>query len=119
MAINATNAIGINIRKFRERRGLTQDDLATYLKVKRPVISYWETGERDCNFDFEQLEKLAKIFNVDLADLLEENEGAQQLNYAFAFRSDGFTETDLESIADFQQIVKNYNKMKHLANEQS
>ena len=114
MATKEHAVIGSNIRKIRERLGYTQDDLANYLKVQRPMISYFETGERECSFN--HLEKLCKLFNIDLADLLEEDENAQTLNYAFAFRTNDLTSTDLESIADFQLVVKNYMKMKNLAN---
>jgi transcriptional regulator with XRE-family HTH domain len=116
MATNENAAIGSNIKKIRERLGYTQDDLANYLKVQRPVISYIENGDRDCNFD--HLEKLAALFNVDLSDLLEENAELQMLNYAFAFKTSQLTPVDLESIADFQLVVKNYMKMKNLADEQ-
>lgn len=115
MTTQATKVTGTNIKRYRERLGYTQDDLANYLKVQRPVISYIENGERDCNFD--HLEKLSALFNVDLVDLLEDNEEIQTLNYAFAFKTSQLTSVDLESIADFQLVVKNYVKMKNLAGE--
>ena len=114
MATKEQKAIGSNIKKIRDRLGYTQDDLANYLKVQRPLISYFETGERECSF--EHLERLAALFHVDLADLLEEDENAQTLNYAFAFKTNELNTTDLDSIADFQLVVKNYMKMKNLAN---
>lgn len=114
MATKENNVIGSNIKKIRERLGYTQDDLANYLNVPRPTISYIETGERECSFD--HLERLSVLFNMDLADLLEEDENAQTLNCVFAFRTNELTPTDLDSIADFQLVVKNYMKMKNLAN---
>lgn len=114
MAKNERNIIGSNIKKIRERLKYTQDDLATYLGVPRPTISYIETGERECSFD--HMERLSALFNMDLADLLEEDENTQTLNFAFAFRSSELTSTDLNSIADFQLVVRNYMKMKNLAN---
>jgi transcriptional regulator with XRE-family HTH domain len=114
MATKENNVIGSNIKKIRERLGYTQDDLANYLNVPRPTISYIETGERECNFD--HLENLSVLFNMDLADILEEDENAQTLNCAFAFRTNELSPTDLHSIADFQLVVKNYMKMKNIAN---
>lgn len=105
--------IGSNIKMIRERLGYTQDDLAKYLSVPRPTISYIETGERPCTFD--HLERLSVLFNVDLANLLEEDGNAQTLNCAFAFRTNELSPTDLDSIADFQLVVRNYMKMKNLA----
>jgi|SRR5690606_30213131 len=114
MTAKKQNVIGSNLKMIREHLGYTQDDLAKYLNVSRPTISYIETGERDCSF--EHLECLSELFNMDLADLLEEDKNTQILNCVFAFRTNELTATDLHSIADFQLIVKNYIKIKNLAN---
>lgn len=102
--------IGSNIKRIRERLGYTQEDVAAFLPVSRSLISLVESGERELNLD--HLEKLANLFNVALIDLLEEKETLQHLNYAFAFRTTSLTATDLNSIADFQGVIKNYLKMK-------
>ena len=115
MARNKNKVTGSNIKMIRERLGYTQDDLANFLKVQRPVISYIESGERECSF--EQLEKLAALFNVDLIDLLESDASNQTVNYAFAFKTTELTDVDLNSIADFQLVVKNYLKIKNLSIE--
>ena len=105
-------AIGRNLASLREKRGLTQDDLAKYLNVKRPMISYYETAERD--IPLPHLEKLADLYNVELADLMEEAPDAKQATLAFAFRAEGLQPEDLKSIAEFQRVVKNYLKMQRL-----
>lgn len=106
------NIIGTNIRTFREQMGLTQDSLATYLGVKREVISFYETGSREPQV--ENLLKLADLFGCDLENLITDN--AQDLDacLAFAFRADQLEEQDLESIAEFKKVVKNYLTLMHL-----
>lgn len=108
--------IGSNIRCIREHLGYTQDEVAGFLGVSRAFISLVENGEREIGID--HLEKITDLFNVQLIDLLEENQDFQKMNYAFAFRANNLTSTDLNSIADFQKVVKSYLKMKHLSNEQ-
>ncbi|GAB1447500.1 MAG: helix-turn-helix domain-containing protein [Bacteroidetes bacterium] len=107
--------IGRNIRLFRERMGISQDELASYLGVNRVMVSYYETGEREA--PVEVLNRLADLFGIDLADLLEENASHVKANLAFAFRAESFSENDLKSIANFKKIVKNYLKISDLIHE--
>jgi hypothetical protein len=49
-----------------------------------------------------------------MADFYEEDETLVKENVACAFRTDGFESNDLETIAQFKAIVKNYLKMNNL-----
>lgn len=106
--------IGSNIKRIREQLGYTQDHVADFLQLSRGFISLVENGERELSLV--HLEKLSNLFNVGLIDLLEEKESFQHLNYAFAFRTESLSATDLNSIADFQSVIKNYLKMKAATN---
>lgn len=108
--------IGKNLELFRKKRGLSQEDVAAYLGVSRPVISYYETATRE--IPLPQLEKLADLYCVDVADLIEEQTTVeQQASVAFAFRTDGLTPEDLQNMGNFQKVVKNYLKLKKLEHE--
>ncbi|MGH2964017.1 MAG: helix-turn-helix domain-containing protein [Solirubrobacterales bacterium] len=52
----------------RERVGFTQDDVAALIGQQRPVISMWESGEREPNSH--QLSKLSAIYRIPLDELL-------------------------------------------------
>lgn len=104
--MNEAKFIGNNIRLYRERMGLNQSDLASYLEVQREVISYYETGTREVPID--QLLKLSTLFGIELYDLLEEDAEISKANAAFAFRADELGQSDLEQIASFRKIVRNY-----------
>lgn len=104
--------IGRNIRSYREINGFTQDTVADFLGVKREMISYYENGSREA--PFEALSRLSDLYGVDMADFYEENETIAKENVVCAFRTDSFESNDLETIAGFKAIVKNYLKMNKL-----
>lgn len=56
------------IKNLRIERGITQEQLASLLKVSRSTIGMYETGSREP--DFETLEAIANIFNVDMDYLM-------------------------------------------------
>lgn len=56
--------LGRAIKALRTKQGITQDDLAEKLGVKRSAVGNWEQGTRTP--DMEQLEAIADIFNVDM-----------------------------------------------------
>lgn len=101
--------IGNNIRYFRDKLGLSQNELANYLSIKRELISYYENGKR--YIPVTALNKLANLFGVELDELFEEDNKIQNVNLAFAFRSDYLKPSDLENIASFKRVVLNYFKM--------
>lgn len=110
--MNQDQVVGRNIKYFRERMGLTQESLAQFLGTSREQVSYWESGARAVSTV--QLSKLADLFCVEDFELFDEDKSRQKVNLAFAFRADGIDTTDLESIAAFKRIVKNYLSMKKM-----
>ena len=60
---------GQRIAKLRTERGMSQQQLAQMLGVKRSVISYYESGDRLPSFDV--LIMLSKVFSVTTDYLLK------------------------------------------------
>lgn len=56
------------LKELRESKNITQEELASYLKVSRPTIAGYETKNRQP--DYEKLLKLSKFFNVTVDYLL-------------------------------------------------
>ncbi|MEA5260655.1 helix-turn-helix transcriptional regulator [Arcicella aquatica] len=102
-----------NLLALRQRHGLSQENIANYLGIARPMVSYYETGER--NIPLEHLEKLADFFGIDAYDLLDENPSIQQSIVAFAFRADELNADNMNGIAAFRKVVRNYLKMKEVS----
>lgn len=56
------------LKEIRLEKKMTRKQLADKLFVSERLISYWENGKRECNFD--TLIKLSEIFNVSTDFLL-------------------------------------------------
>lgn len=61
----------LNLRKYRERKGLTQAELAKLAAVRQAAISDIETGKRR-SVDLDALERIAKVLGVKATALLAE-----------------------------------------------
>jgi transcriptional regulator with XRE-family HTH domain len=59
--------VGLNIRKIREERGVTQEKLAALADLHRAYVGQIERAEK--NIGLKNLEKIAKALRVDIKDL--------------------------------------------------
>ena len=66
--IDMENKFAERLYDLRTEKNLTRAELANKLCVSTRLISYWENGERECDFDM--LIKLADVFSVSLDYLL-------------------------------------------------
>lgn len=105
---------GLVIRGLRERYGYTQEKLASFLDIKREMVSFYETNEREAPLEI--LEKLSDLFGVELAVFFSETVEEAMAEVVFAFRKDSVNESDMEKLSDFGKIVKNYIKINRLYN---
>lgn len=107
--------IGQNLCKLRKANNFTQEQVAEYLNINRSTYSNYELGEREMPFDL--LEQVADLLGCDLAVLMEENEEAVDEMMICSFRVNDLATDDLNQIAVFKRIVKNYMKMNELLKE--
>jgi transcriptional regulator with XRE-family HTH domain len=63
------NKVGQNIKKYREARSITQNELSEVCGLHRNYVSSVERGER--NLSLNTLEKIASGLNIKAKDLLE------------------------------------------------
>lgn len=104
--------IGENIKNFRTRLGISQQELADYCAIPRELISYYETGKREVSLF--HLEKISEYMNIGFEVFLEENPSEIMPDVALAFRASELSVEDRKSIASFKKIVKNFLKMKRI-----
>ncbi len=72
-------SLGINIRRYRLDRNLTQEEVANHLGISFQSISKWERGE--AYPDIEMLPVLANYFGVNVDELLGVSEQARKEKY--------------------------------------
>ena len=61
--------VGRNLRTYRKKKGLSQEDFADFVGVHRTYMGGLERGER--NLTLQSLEKLSEALGVDVRELLE------------------------------------------------
>lgn len=103
---------GLVIKGLREKYGYTQEKVAEYLGIKREMISFYENEGREINL--EVLEKLSDLFGVELDVFFVDNVDEALAEVVFAYRKNDLDNNDMESMAAFGKIVKNYLKINNL-----
>lgn len=58
-----------NMRKYRAKQGISQEELAAICGLHRTYISDIERCERNLSID--NIEKIAKAFNISVSELLK------------------------------------------------
>jgi transcriptional regulator with XRE-family HTH domain len=106
------NIIGKNLKKMREANRFSQEQVASFLGIKRSAYSNYECGDREA--PLEVLEKASDLFDCELHLLFEENVDVVNNMLTCAFRVDNLNEEDIAQIASFKNIVKTYLKLNQL-----
>ena len=69
MKSNINEEVGFNIRRIREERDLSQEELADLAGLHRAYVGQIERGEK--NIGLKNLEKIAKALDVGIKILLD------------------------------------------------
>lgn len=71
MAVNSRKLIklGSNVKRYRKENNLTQEQLATKVRVSPTYIGFIEQGQR--NPSLKTLDKIARILGVEMPELLK------------------------------------------------
>lgn len=101
--------VAMNLKCLREANGFTQEKLADYLGIGRSAYSNYESADREAPLNV--LERLADLYGCELISLYEENENVRNVMLATAFRVDNLSAEDMQQVAAFKRVVKNYLKM--------
>lgn len=100
------NSIACNLRKLRISKGWSQTDVA--LKLHKSQSAYAKMENGITKVDSDQLEELAKLFEVEIADLLH-SEDAKTNNYnnSKLNNSPGFVENYYVGIKEaYEETIK-------------
>ena len=108
--MEGSEKIGRKVKIMREKAGLKQEQIATYLGVDQSNVSKCEAGERQ--FTVDALERLCDLFGCELNELMSEETPTETLE--FAFRSKVI---DLTAIANINRIALNIKQMRQYLRE--
>lgn len=67
MKNDINSEVGFNIRRIREKRGLSQEELAALAGLHRAYVGQIERGEK--NIGLKNLQKIAQALEVNIEDL--------------------------------------------------
>ena len=91
-----------NLKKARERSGLSQKDVAENIGVAKSTYSLYESGSREPNV--QTIKKIADCLNTSADSLLGLDDEPQTL--AAHFDGSEYTAEELEEIKQFAEFVK-------------
>ena len=94
--------IGQFIKRMREEKNMTQEELASKIGVKAASLSLYESGDR--NPDLYKLELIAKALDVPVATILDVEIPDVDLN--LALRSEKLEEEDIKHVRSYIKALK-------------
>ena len=62
------NQVGKNIKRFREKKKITQEEMAQALFITRQAVSNWENGKTEPDID--TMQKIADFLNITMEELI-------------------------------------------------
>ncbi|MCR5705172.1 MAG: helix-turn-helix transcriptional regulator [Eubacterium sp.] len=93
-----------NLKTARERKGLSQKEVAEKIGVAKSTYSLYESGNREPNV--QTIKKISDVLSVS-ADTLLGLDDEQPINTIAAhFDGTEFTDTELDDIANYIEFVK-------------
>lgn len=92
-----------NLKAARERKNMTQKEVAYNIGVAKSTYSLYESGNREPNV--QTIKKIADTLNVSADDLL--GLSPEPTTIAAHFDGDEYTEDELEDIRAYAEFVRN------------
>ena len=104
--------VGRNLKLLREANNFTQQQMASFLGINRSTYANYEAEERETPLEI--LEKAADILGAELSVFFEEDINTVKSMLICAFRAEDLSKEDMEEVAAFKSLVKNYLKINRL-----
>jgi len=103
--------IGDNLRKIRNKKNISQQQIADFLGVERRTYVSWEAGEADIKSSF--IPKLAEILQVEINDLFKDKTSNVVINQHNSDNKDNSTNnsivlllTDKDAVEQVMEVIK-------------
>lgn len=111
--MNENEIVGRNLRNMRDLNNFTQEMTADALGIGRSTYDSYENGRREAPISV--LERVSDLFGCELQQLFSREGPVNTGVLVCAFRQEGLTPDDLNAIADFKALAKQYMKLKRLS----
>ncbi len=98
-----------NIKQLREGSGLSQSQLASFLKVEETFVSKIENGEHIITTDI--VDKLSSLFGIPVEDLYKNIDSLSALT--FPLKENTFLEEELQTLSAINKIALNLQFMEN------
>ena len=95
-----------NLKCAREKKNMTQKEVADSIGVAKSTYSLYESGNREPNV--QAIKKISDVLNVSADELLGLN--SENTTIAAHFDGNEFTAEELEDIRAYAEFVKNRRK---------
>jgi transcriptional regulator with XRE-family HTH domain len=95
-----------NLKCAREKKNMTQKEVADSIGVAKSTYSLYESGNREPNV--QTIKKISDVLNVSADELLGLN--SENTTIAAHFDGNEFTAEELEDIRAYAEFVKNRRK---------
>lgn len=92
------------LKRLREERGLSQDELARLTQLSKSTISMYENGNREPKF--ETLEVIADFFNVDMNTLLDKKQPIMVLTQQEETHIKKYRQLDADGKEDIDDLIE-------------
>lgn len=98
--------IGDTLKELRCRMGYSQEQISSCLGISLSAYRQYESGDTAVSRD--SLERLADMYGVEEYDILTCNKSLLLADMAFAFTQKDGKIKNLDQIASFHKLVRNY-----------
>ena len=95
-----------NLKLAREKKNMTQKEVADGIGVAKSTYSLYESGNREPNV--QTIKKISEVLNVSADELLGLN--SENTTIAAHFDGNEYTAEELEDIRAYAEFVKNRRK---------
>ena len=95
-----------NLKLAREKKNMTQKEVADSIGVAKSTYSLYESGNREPNV--QTIKKISEVLNVSADELLGLN--SENTTIAAHFDGNEYTAEELEDIRAYAEFVKNRRK---------
>jgi len=95
--------IGKNLRIVREKKKLSQQEVADFIGVERKTYMNWETGVSDMKSIY--IPQLAELFNCEITDFFKTNATNRVINKNNTDNKDGSANNSIIVLVNDKEVV--------------